>query len=83
MADVVEMWDANFIDVDQEVLFELILAANYMDIRPLLDLACAKVASMLKGKSAEQIRATFHIQNDFSPEEEEAVRNENKWAEEC
>ena len=69
-------------DVDQEELFELILAANYMDIKPLLDLTCAKVATMIKGKTPEQIRKQFNIQNDFTPEEEEAVRAENKWAEE-
>ena len=44
-------------DVDQELLFELILAANYMDIKPLLDLTCATVASMIKGKTPEEIRA--------------------------
>jgi S-phase kinase-associated protein 1 len=82
MAEVVSHWDADFVDVDQELLFELILAANYMDIKPLLDLTCAKVASMIKGKTPEQIRKTFNIQNDFTPEEEEAVRAENKWAEE-
>ena len=82
MAEVVSQWDADFVDVDQELLFELILAANYMDIKPLLDLTCAKVASMIKGKSPEQIRKTFNIQNDFTPEEEAAVRAENKWAEE-
>ena len=43
-------------DVDQELLFELILAANYMDIKPLLDLTCATVASMIKGKTPEEIR---------------------------
>ncbi len=53
-----------------------------MDIKPLLDLTCSKVASMIKGKTPEQIRKTFNITNDFTPEEEEAVRNENKWAEE-
>jgi len=37
---------------------------------------------MIKGKTPEQIRKTFNIQNDFTPEEEEAVRQENKWAEE-
>ena len=105
---VVSQWDADFVDVDQELLFELILvglnsvflavfpsfvsprflplfffqAANYMDIKPLLDLTCAKVASMIKGKTPEQIRKTFNITNDFTPEEEEAVRAENKWAEE-
>jgi len=82
MTEVVPKWDADFVDVDQELLFELILAANYMDIKPLLDLTCAKVASMIKGKTPEQIRKTFNITNDFTPEEEEAVRAENKWAEE-
>ena len=60
----------------------LLQAANYMDIKPLLDLTCAKVASMIKGKTPEQIRKTFNITNDFTPEEEEAVRTENSWAEE-
>ncbi len=42
-------------------------AANFMDIKPLLDLSCAKVASMLKGKTPEQIRKQFNIANDFTP----------------
>lgn len=82
MREVVSEWDADFVEVIQETLFELILAANYMDIKPLLDLTCAKVASMIKGKSPEEIRKRFNIQNDFTPEEEEAVMAENKWAEE-
>merc|ERR1712179_421176 len=81
MSDVVSQWDADFVEVDQDLLFELILAANYMDIKPLLDLTCAKVASMIKDKKPEEIRQTFNIVNDFTPEEEEAVRAENKWAE--
>ena len=81
MAECVSEWDANFVAIDEEMLFELILAANYMDIKPLLDLACAKVASMLKGKTPEEIRQTFNIVNDFTPEEETQVREENKWSE--
>jgi S-phase kinase-associated protein 1 len=50
MHEVVQDWYANFVGVEQELLFELILAANYMDIKPLLDLTCATVASMIKGK---------------------------------
>lgn len=49
MREVVCEWDAEFVSVEQEMLFELILAANYMDIKSLLDLTCAKVASMIKG----------------------------------
>ena len=79
MAEHVQEWYANFVDIDQEKLFELILAANFMDIKPLLDLTCAAVASLIKGKTPEEIRKTFNIVNDFTPEEEAAVREENKW----
>ncbi|RIA99671.1 Skp1 family, dimerization domain-containing protein [Glomus cerebriforme] len=78
----IDDWDAEFCKVDQGTLFELILAANYLDIKPLLDLTCKTVANMIKNKSPDEIRATFNIQNDFSPEEEEQVRKENEWCEE-
>ena len=73
-------WDAEFCKVDQGTLFQLILAANYLNIKPLLDLTCLTVANMIKGKTPEEIRATFNIENDFTPEEEEEVRRENQWA---
>ena len=75
-------WDAKFTEVDQATLFEMILAANYLDIKPLLDLTCKTVANMIIGKTPEEIRKTFNIKNDFTPEEEEKVRKENEWCEE-
>ncbi len=81
MYQVVDAWDAKFVEVEQEVLFEIILAANYMDIPSLLDLGTAKVASLIKGKTPEEIRQTFNIVNDFTPEEEAEVRAENQWCE--
>ncbi|KAF9597343.1 hypothetical protein IFM89_017246 [Coptis chinensis] len=65
---------------DQATLYELILAANYLNIKSLLDLTCQIVADMIKGKTPEEIRRTFNIKNDFTPEEEEEVRKENAWA---
>ncbi|PIA55347.1 hypothetical protein AQUCO_00800238v1 [Aquilegia coerulea] len=73
-------WDADFVRVDQATLFDLILAANYLNIKSLLDLTCQTVADMIKGKTPEEIRKTFNIKNDFTPEEEEEVRRENQWA---
>ncbi|KAJ7966901.1 putative Skp1 [Quillaja saponaria] len=73
-------WDAEFVKVDQATLFDLILAANYLNIKSLLDLNCQTVADMIKGKTPEEIRKTFNIKNDFTPEEEEEVRRENQWA---
>ncbi|KAN0102616.1 Cullin repeat-like-containing domain protein [Hyaloscypha variabilis] len=74
-------WDEKFFQVDQEMLFEIILAANYLDIIPLLSLAYKTVANMIKGKSPEEIRRTFNITNDFTPEEDEQIRRENEWPE--
>jgi len=72
-----------------KLLFNIILksivvlylqAANYLNIKNLLDLTCQTVADMIKGKTPEEIRKTFNIKNDFTPEEEEEVRRENQWA---
>ncbi|XP_065628333.1 SKP1-like protein 1B [Quercus suber] len=73
-------WDTQFINVDLNVLFDLIMAANYLNVKGLLDLTCQTVADMIKEKTPEQIRAMFNIVNDFTPEEEEEVRRENAWA---
>ncbi|KAI8112176.1 hypothetical protein M9434_003500 [Picochlorum sp. BPE23] len=75
-----DKWNKDFTRVDQQTLFELILAANYLNIKPLLDLTCMTVANMIKGKTPEEIRKTFNIENDFTKEEEEEVRRENQWA---
>jgi S-phase kinase-associated protein 1 len=78
----ISAWDKDFFNVEQSHLFELILAANFLDIKPMLDVTCKTVANIIKGKSPEEIRKTFNIQNDFTPEEEEQVRKENEWCEE-
>jgi S-phase kinase-associated protein 1 len=79
----IDAWDAEFCKVDQSVLFELILAANYLELKPLLDLTCRTVADMIRGKTPEQIRQTFNIKNDFTPEEEAQVIKDNEWCEEA
>jgi len=52
-------WDADFIDAignQRQLLYDVILAANYMDIKPLLHLGCAKVASLIKGVPLNKIK---------------------------
>ncbi|KAL3840957.1 hypothetical protein ACJIZ3_025548 [Penstemon smallii] len=78
-ADLKE-FNAKFVNVDQGMLFDLILAANYLDIKGLLDLTCQTVANTMKGKSPEEIRKMYNIKNDFTPEEEAEIRKENAWA---
>ena len=73
-------WDTAFLtSMENEMLFNMVIAANYLDVPILLDICCAAVASKLTGKSAEEIRQEFNIVNDFTPEEEEAVIGETEW----
>merc|ERR1712054_175567 len=70
-----DAWDAEFVKVDDDTLFSLILAANYLDLKSLLDLTCKTVADYIKQcKTPQEIRRRFNIKNDFTPEEEEEVR---------
>lgn len=69
LLDVTDEWDVNFISIDLDSVFDLINAANYLDIKQLLDLSCAKIASTMKGKSAEEIRAIFNLENDLTDDE--------------
>ncbi|XP_031635041.1 S-phase kinase-associated protein 1-like [Contarinia nasturtii] len=70
-------WDTEFLKIDQGTLFELIMAANYLDIKGLMDVTCTTVANMMKGKTPEEIRKTFNIINDLPevPTEQEAAQN--------
>jgi len=54
-----DSWDADYIDKigeNRQQLYDLILAANYMDVKSLLHLGCAKVASLIKGQPLEKIK---------------------------
>ena len=79
LRDLVPEWDAAFVgDMELEDLYQLILAADFLDIKQLLDLACSKVATFLKGKTTAELRKVLNIRSDYTPAEEAAVREENK-----
>ena len=75
--------DPTFLHIEQGEFFNLIMAANYLDIERLLPLTCTKVAAGVKGKSAEEIRKQYNLVNDFTLVEEahlrENLRCEEPW----
>ncbi|KAM7473604.1 hypothetical protein LguiB_020847 [Lonicera macranthoides] len=77
--DELKSFDADFVKVDKQTLFDLIIAANYLTIKSLLDLTCQTAADMIKGMTGEEIRKFFNISSP-TPEEEEENRRENAWA---
>ncbi|XP_044430141.1 SKP1-like protein 1 isoform X2 [Triticum aestivum] len=68
-AEDLKNWDANFVK-----------AANHLNIRGLLDLTCQTVTNMITGKTPEEIRKIFNINEKLRPEEEEKICRENQWA---
>ena len=73
---VITTWDHDFLEVDQSKLFELVLAANFLDIKGLIKIGCKTIANMIGEKSPEDIRKSFNIKNDFTPEQEEKIRKQ-------
>ncbi len=79
-AKPMDQWDVAFFEkMPSDQLYTIILAANYLDIVLLLDHGCQTVANSIKGLKVEQIRDKLGIVNDFTAEEEEAIRKETEW----
>ena len=83
MKNLTDEWSSTFIDkLSLEDITNLTVAANYMGINSLLDLCCAKVATLCKDKNEDEIFKMFNITETFSEEEKNKIKNENKWIEE-
>ncbi|GJW91091.1 SKP1-like protein 1A [Tanacetum coccineum] len=78
--DELKEFDDVFSRYDRPDMFDIIEAANYLNIEKLQDLMCQSVANWMRGKPPKEIREYFKITNDFTPEEEMEVRKENYWA---
>jgi S-phase kinase-associated protein 1 len=52
--------------MSDELLFQVLTAANYMEIQPLLDLACLRVTFQLQGKSAEEVCTRCLLRSEIS-----------------
>jgi S-phase kinase-associated protein 1 len=81
LKDVTEQWNVEFIEAtDLPTNYDIINAANYMDIKSLLELSCSRVASLMKNKTVEQIRELFNIPIDMT--EEEQLKMEEEYRQE-
>lgn len=82
LKEVTDEWSADFVDLDIDTLTGLTVSSNYLEIAPLVDLTCAKIASLCKDKDEDEILKTFGITETFNEEEKKRIREENKWIEE-
>jgi len=70
MSQIVSVkWDAEFIDsFDKKAIFEIILGANYMDIKSLLHLGCAKIATLIKKLDQKEINRIIEEEEKWQKE---------------
>ena len=85
MKKITDEYSADFVDkLKIEELIDMISAAHYMKINCLLNLCCAKMVSLCKGKSEADIFDIFGVPKDyFKPEDKEKIKENNKWIEEA
>merc|ERR1719229_155345 len=68
---VADKWDADYINkMNKKTIFQVILGANYMDLPSLLHLGCAKIATLIKGKSPEEIKNILADDSNDNKQEE-------------
>lgn len=79
MAQIMDEFDTRFMDINEETLLAFMWAAHYLDISSLLHLTCKQTADRIKDRSVEEIRKSFNIANDFTPQEEEQIHRETAW----
>lgn len=76
----IELWDKDFVAVEKEMLFKLIMAANYLEIQSLLDLMSKNFANIIKNlKTKEVVGEYFNFKYELTPEQEEKISQENAW----
>ena len=74
-----DKWDAIFMNsLTKKTTFQVILAANYMDIPSLLHLGCAKIATLIKGKSPEEIKTILADDDDTNDQQQDTDNNEQQ-----
>ena len=74
-------WEKKFVDIPVSEMFPLLITANFLEIPGLLNLMCKAVALQIQGKSVEEIRTTFNVEDPkWSPEELQKLKEENAWA---
>ncbi len=76
----VSEWDYNFLGENNDILFDLVDASNYMDIKPLFELSSAKLGSKIKGMTSEKIKTDFEIP-PLTEEEKDQIVNLKKYLE--
>ena len=67
-----------FSKLTRSQLFEMLQNASYLQLQLLTEMLAKTIANQLKGKSIEDIRSEFGIASDYTPQEEQAIKEDTE-----
>lgn len=76
----IPLWQVNYCTENDHLIFDILLAANFLDVRHLFDLCTKYLGSKLVGKSPEALLSILGVEMGFLPEEQQQVIDKNEWA---
>jgi S-phase kinase-associated protein 1 len=76
LSEYLDPIDKEIFTLSEDDAKDLICAADYLDIRRLFVLASACVAQILSSKTVEEMREFFGVENDYTEEELEEIREQ-------
>lgn len=75
---VSDQWDAQYIDpLEKKVIFEIIIVANNLQIEPLKQLGCAKIATLIKQMDQSEINRIIDEEERYRREHANDNQNNN------
>ena len=79
--DQLNDWEKKYVDMPVDDMFPLLITGNFLEIKGLIKLMVKAVALQIQGKTVEEIRETFKIEDPcWTPEELQKLKEENAWA---
>ena len=77
----IKAWETEFVPKDPADCINLIYAAHWLDLKYLQNFVTGvMVDTYLIDKSPEEIKKTFNIKGNLTPEIEEQLKKDNPWA---
>ena len=74
-------WERAFITkYDENMVIDILAAANYLNCPALFELCCAVVAAHFKDKDFEEMKKQYGLYDvEYTPEDEEEIMKEYSW----
>lgn len=73
----IPQWDQKFFSkLSKSQIYEMLHACSHLEIPLLTEFLAKTVADQMKGKSVEEVRKEFGIVSDYTPEEEQELKED-------